>query len=967
MVNPSLVTSHKGTPMNLGHWSVIDIETTGINPGVDEIIDLGFLQFEGTKLVRKFSSLVRPHHEISPFISKLTGITNKMLSLAPPWEKVEIDLVTLESHSLIAHNARFEESYLKRYFDDLPEHQPRESFQDSMFYLALLKPEAEALNLEYFITLLGIAEREEHRGLSDSIDLLKVLLTLTYLTYYETERRLKLKEIMMSFNEEDFWFKKFFFLSQEELQDIAFQIDFELETIVSEFLHNQKSDLPVIYDRSEFSLEFNGQNLQKILRSEDKVQKVLPYYRYREAQEALSLRVGQAFKNKIHALIQAPTGTGKTMGYLLPSLLFAMSENETCLVATGTKTLQDQALAKDIPQVKNLLALGDDIKIVRLVGSNNHLCELIFRENDDNNLSLLDDFETTFVKAYFEMFFFYNQHQSYHGKLTREQIHYVLKRIFPAIQEKENELAVDYRACVGSSCPLIDQCSYMQGLREAKEAKLIIGNHALMLNWPRSIDKPQYIVVDEAHRLEGEATKAYAVEISNISLDNFSKYMTQGMGALNYLLQSDEHDPHSQDKMDQNRERTHSALRILSDHIEPLKDLMEAYFKKLPNYSPIYSNELPFPKKEELKDSLSTTIYHSLESIFFVFSDLYTLFLPYMNRWDHKEFKNNSKKLQAWALFESSFGHLEKLTTGLKHCLETPVEWSTIMKFSESEGYVIESSPIDVGKMIHEELLSPSSSVVFTSATLGNASGDSGVQSIEWMTGYTYLTPEKRFKQGLFLDAVYDYRNKSRVYLSSDTRRISDPLFVPELLETVNPLIKDLGGRTLLLFSSRQRFERAVEILLKEFEGKIPVFVQGLGKNVIEEFKKEESAILIGMESFGEGIDIPGEKLQFIVIDKIPDVRQDLVIQRRRDFFDNKFGNEFHDYFLAHRTRSLHQKFGRLLRSENDHGAILVVDNRIKSWKGGTLRSFQKLMEPYEIRSLPIKEACSEIREYFKV
>ncbi|HLW56403.1 MAG TPA: 3'-5' exonuclease, partial [Bacteriovoracaceae bacterium] len=244
--------------MNLGHWSVIDIETTGINPGVDEIIDLGFLQFEGTKLVRKFSSLVRPQHEISPFITKLTGITNKMLSLAPPWEKVEIDLVTLESHSLIAHNARFEESYLKRYFDDLPEHQPRENFQDSMFYLALLKPEAEALNLEYFITLLGIAEKEEHRGLSDSIDLLKVLLTLTYLTYYETEKRLKLKEIMMSFSEEDFWFKKFFFLSQEELQDIAFQIDFDLETIVNDFLHSQKNDLPVTYTRSEFSLEFNG-------------------------------------------------------------------------------------------------------------------------------------------------------------------------------------------------------------------------------------------------------------------------------------------------------------------------------------------------------------------------------------------------------------------------------------------------------------------------------------------------------------------------------------------------------------------------------------------------------------------------------------------------------------------------------------------------------------------------------------
>jgi ATP-dependent DNA helicase DinG len=260
-----------------------------------------------------------------------------------------------------------------------------------------------------------------------------------------------------------------------------------------------------------------------------------------------------------------------------------------------------------------------------------------------------------------------------------------------------------------------------------------------------------------------------------------------------------------------------------------------------------------------------------------------------------------------------------------------------------------------------------SSSVVFTSATLGNASGDSGVQGVEWMTGYSYLAPEKRFRTGLFLDAVFDYKNNSKVYLCSDTRNISDPEFVPDILKKINPLITRLGGRSLLLFSSRIRFDLAVEIMLKEFEGKIPVFVQGLGKNVIEEFKREESAILIGMESFGEGIDIPGEKLQFIVVDKIPDVRQDLVIQKRREFFEFKFGNEFNDYFLAHRTRSLHQKFGRLLRSENDHGAILLIDNRVKRWKGGTLRTFQKLMEPYQIIALNLSEACEEIARYFKL
>jgi len=951
--------------MGLGSWSVIDIETTGVNPATDEIIDLGFYQFEGTKLVRTFTSLVRPENTVSSFITKLTGITNEQLKKAPLWSLVENDLLSLEGHSLLAHNASFEESFLKRYFDRLPQSSVRESYQDSIFYLALLFPEASTLNLEYFINLLGISDKEEHRGLADSRDLLKTLLVATYLTHIDREFRMKLSEVFQTLPA-DFWYRHFFQLSSSELEEIADQLDFALSDFCKNYLLLQKTEIPTDKVDLKFDKNFSGSNIQVILRAESEIHQVLPYYRYRQAQESLALRVGQAFKNKIHALIQAPTGTGKTMGYLLPSMLFSISEKETCLVATGTKTLQDQALAKDVPQMKRLLNLGDETKVVRLVGSNNHLCELLFRE-DTEQPTFITAFGDAFAKAYLEMLFFYNSRVGYERKLNREQIPYVLKKLTPELSEKENTLAVDYRACVGQNCPFVNHCSYIQGLREAKEAKLIIGNHALMLNWPRSIPRPQYVVVDEAHRLEGEATKAYTIEVSHNNLESFQKNFPQGMGALIYLLSSMEDEFQVEDTIQKIRQETQFNLRMMKDHCDALPGVMEAYFKRLPNYSPAYGNELPFPKKSELKDSVAAAILNHSESLHFILTNLYSLFQPFMSRWENRDFKNEAPKLRAWTVFETNFGVLEKLTSSFKHYLDLPNDWSTIIRFSENDGYNLESAPIDVGRRIHDELLMMSSSVIFTSATLGNASGDTGVQGIEWMTGYSYLSPDKRFKTGLFLDAVYDYKNKSKVFLSSDTRNISDPMFVPDLLKSVNPLISKLGGRTLLLFSSRLRFEAASDILLKEFEGKIPVFVQGLGKNVVEEFKREDSAILIGMESFGEGIDIPGEKLQFIIIDKIPDVRQDLVIQKRRDFFEFKFGNEFNDYFLAHRTRSLHQKFGRLLRSENDHGAILLVDNRVKKWKGGTLRTFQKLMEPYQIISSPLEEACSQIADYFKI
>ncbi|MEI8346957.1 MAG: helicase C-terminal domain-containing protein, partial [Pseudomonadota bacterium] len=235
---------------------------------------------------------------------------------------------------------------------------------------------------------------------------------------------------------------------------------------------------------------------------------------------------------------------------------------------------------------------------------------------------------------------------------------------------------------------------------------------------------------------------------------------------------------------------------------------------------------------------------------------------------------------------------------------------------------------------------------------------------VEWASGYLYLDTARRFKAPFFLPAVYDYAKMSRVYLCDDVPSLYDQSFVPTVLEAVIPLIRLLQGRSLLLFSAKNRFETAREILLETFEGDLPVFVQGMGPAVVEEFKRAKNGILLGMESFGEGIDIPGDTLSFIFIDKIPDLRQDLVIKERRDFYERQFGNEFSDYYLAHRARSLAQKLGRLLRTEKDFGAAIVVDSRIKNWKGPTVDKMIKLMAPYRLERMGLANSCLEVKEF---
>ncbi len=964
-------------PNRLGKWAVIDVETSGADPSFDQVIDVGFLLYEGTTLVQKYTSLVQYPGELSNFIQKLTGITDKMLSKAPTWREVEGQFQELlYGVKLIAHNADFEEGFLKRSFDKIDDGTERESYHDTLLFLGLLFPEYSSLKLEHFIQDWGIAETEIHRGFEDARDLLKVVLVASALTrldkgYYQF---IKLQLLEKKSISEDFWLANFLHLSDEELKTLAASIDFDLDTCVA----TAKAKIwptrfpeiqPPKKNVKNFSLEFSGQNIKNIFGDEEKIRTMFPGYRKRQAQIDLAVKAGQSFKNNIHSLIQAPTGTGKTFGYLIPSVLFSLEEKKQVLVATGTKTLQHQAFNKDVPQVREFLGLNEDeIKIKLLVGSNNHLCEALFRQEEGENtlMGFSQDFSELFTSMYLECIFFFNARLKSNDKILRDDLPYVLKKKVEPIGRREKEIAVDFRSCSGPSCPFKNNCSYISGLREAKEANVIIGNHSLMFSWPKGMPRPLNIVVDEAHKIEDEATKAFSLEIEQVGFEAFvtSLQHLQGVGSLFYLLaQNETEEGESSEVIRLLREETLKTHQMLTDHLAPMRELIEMYFKRMPKYTESFWNELPMLNRTTHTEANAQAILNHLESVHFILQTYINHFIPYTGRFDVKNLKSENEVI-AFTRFESFFSQLTDYVTCFDKLIVPAENYCRSMKFLESAGYLFSSSPIDVGRIVKEQLLQTSASVIFTSATLANGTGDTGARGIEWATGYTYLEPEKRFKSGTYLPFTYDYKKMTKIFLCDDGPSLYQANFVEHNLAKIKPLIRKLNGKTLLLFSAKTRFEIAREILLKEFEGQIPLFIQGMGTNVVEDYKRSSSGILLGMESFGEGIDIPGDALQFIFIDKIPDLRMDLVINERRDFYEAELGNEFTDYYLAHRTRSLHQKLGRLLRTEQDYGGVIIVDNRVKSWKGKTMEKMVKLMEPYSLLRAPIEEACHEIEEF---
>lgn len=219
--------------LDLGLWAAIDIETSGVDPFKDSIIDVGFYQFKGLQLVDKFESLIRYPMKaafaqetlkpLSQFIQKLTGITPSMLKRAPTWEEVQSRLSALEGHHLIAHNSDFEKSFLSSWIE-------KASFEDSLLYLAVANPDRTSLSLENFLLDWSLAQKEEHRGLSDARDMLRVMLLSQFEINHNPQKRMLWQNLWAKHQMQDSWWGRFSLLGFDELDKLASQIDFDLSS-----------------------------------------------------------------------------------------------------------------------------------------------------------------------------------------------------------------------------------------------------------------------------------------------------------------------------------------------------------------------------------------------------------------------------------------------------------------------------------------------------------------------------------------------------------------------------------------------------------------------------------------------------------------------------------------------------------------------------------------------------------------
>jgi ATP-dependent DNA helicase DinG len=585
-------------------------------------------------------------------------------------------------------------------------------------------------------------------------------------------------------------------------------------------------------------------------------------YEYRPSQVRMAEAVHRALEEQGHVIIEAGTGTGKTLAYLVPALL----HGSRILVSTGTKTLQDQIFYKDIPLLET--ALGRPIRAAYLKGRNNYLCRLkmetlhsegLFRPSELRSFQAIVDWAA----------------ETETGDRAE---------LGSAGEDSELWSRMDARRerCLGTKCKDYDRCFLTLMRQRAMEADIVVVNHHLFFA-DLSIRKsdvaailPDYsaVIFDEAHELEDIATDYFGFHISNFRLTEF----------------------------------IHDGRKLEAD-VELVSRAAERFFN---GFLLLREGRHPVPRLDGI-EALIGALQDSRRAI--------------------KQMKDFSGEYESLARRAGEMeAELEVFRNGK---LENYVSWIE----RRDRGIFLEACPIDVSKMLQERLFTRVPTCVLTSATLTVADS------------FGYMRSRIGMHEGreLSLATEFNVRKQALLYIPQALPDYRNPSYVERAAEEIRQVLRASQGRAFVLFTSYKQMEALYETLVDDLP--YPCMVQGKGggkTRLLDQFKMTPNAVLFATSSFWQGVDVKGEALSAVIIDKLPfQVPSDPLVAARTARIQREGGNAFSEYQVPNAVLRLKQGFGRLIRSNMDRGILAVLDNRLSTKSYGRL--FMDSLPDYEV------------------
>ncbi|GBF72808.1 ATP-dependent helicase DinG [Paenibacillus sp. 598K] len=911
------------------NFAVLDFETTGHGTD-DQIIQVGLVVLnEELEQIDSYSSFVKPTIPIPAFITSLTGIDDEQVAAAPAIEDVLLEMIPrLEDAVLVAHNVGFDAGFLNEWLE-------RSGYMpfvgrrlDTILLLRILYPSLTTYQLGAVTELFGIAHDRQHQADSDAqatADLFAAAVSKLRELPLLTLQRLS---ALLVDHQDLAWLIH----DALERKESATTIDEDAFSYFRQFTLKVGDWTEEEPPRSTLDqAELTGMNFEDYLSQvQDTFRSRVPGYEEREPQNQMFREVYESFAEGRHLLIEAGTGTGKSLGYLIPSLFYGVQQEQKIVVSTHTINLQEQLRERDIPLLQE--ALPFPFKAAVFKGRSNYLCLRKFegKVNVADFVSLMDDALTA------------AQMVVWLGETDRgdqEELHLGNKG-----SEFWDTVASDTDSCLNRACPWFKRCYYHRAKQEANLADVVITNHSMLFTDIRAehrlLPTYDYLIVDEAHHLEEVAGKHLGLQVSYFGLhhpiqrlykDSRNGLLPQLRGKLEYA--GEEHSEAWRETVDEMM----PAFTDVREAWDRLAELLygisggvadSAAAESVAAVTRLRPQQPPesWPSVQEAEEVLYGHLNRVAKTLDKLLSDI----------------KDRSDDSGLQALVTDMNGNVKDLARvrdDLRHFMKlehpTEVYWIESHPNFRAKSVHLYAVPADVSAQLQSYFFEMKNSIVLTSATL---SVQKSFQYACEQLGLTGLEEQGRLKT-VQLPSPFNYREQALVCIPrnfpSVKGTVGDPAFIGMLVQSLADAATETKGRMLVLFTSYRMLRQVYEPLKEALAASdIQVLGQGIDSGnrtkLTRRFQQQSASVLLGTSSFWEGVDLPGEALICLAIVRLPfQPPNHPLVEAKSELIQQQKQNPFMKLSIPQAVIRFKQGFGRLVRSAQDRGIVLIYDTRV--------------------------------------
>ena len=865
----------------LDEFVAIDLETTGLDPYKESIIEISAVKFEHGAKTSVFSYLLDPQKKISPFIEDLTGISNDMVSGKPLFGDVIDEFIEfIGDLPIVGHNIGFDINFIKIHSSSDIDLEINHQVCDTYLLSKIVLFSNSQFSLEAISDYYDISSKDSHRATSDAYNSGLILLKLLdQLILFDESVLDRLNSLFINR-----------FIFNRDLIYKAYQYVHSLSQGKNEYSSNFKDSIV------HYSSDTSSHNSLDSIIGRDGILYSDSTYNYRDGQYRMSKAIEADIQSENISIIEAETGLGKTYAYLIPFIVESRKRNIPLIISTYTKSLQEQLFYKDIKNVIELLGLS--LSATLLKGRGNYICinRLINLESQSNEL--VSDFECHDIAGVITW-----SHYTKSGDID-ECGSFRLNQNSRLWNLIKSDVKFCSKRCFSSSL-----CSYTVLSESIKNADIIVVNHSLFAL--DSIEKRQllplenYFVIDEAHDFFKSTKKVLTLEFDKLFFKNYLGDISGLVKSL--LLRSKE-------------------ILSLSDMISIVENKVDSFFNSYLHSNDNIKNKFSsYPIVKTFQDS--DIEFQDCEPNINEFIDNLSELSACMNSIDDNcvdfHLIKQSGLLDLFIQFSDSIDSFLSCIRSEKY-----ISW---VKYHHQSNYVtINFLTKDIGKIIGENCFGNLNIGTFCSATI---TVDNTFEYFKSQLGLDRLSYNKNiseytFGTPFFLEEQVDfYSFKSDLHINSDE-------YIASLSKQIFELASFFNKKILVLCTSYRQASQLKDKLsskLKNIGTQLLVHEKGRSRNsLIRAFRESENAILIGTMAFWEGVDFPGDQLSILMMIRIPFSNPNDPYLKYLDTELNIQGkNSFSDYQVPEACLKMKQGFGRLIRTEFDKGIFIITDPRI--------------------------------------